>query len=90
MQRQEKKTLLAQMKPPLPHFLPLYPHTTADRYAHWQLSSFILPAGHILKLCLLSVHFNITLPFKQKSKLWLSMQASDTEITACQYNDCNI
>jgi hypothetical protein len=34
MQREEKKTLLAQMKPPLPHFLPLYPQTTANRYAH--------------------------------------------------------
>lgn len=90
MQREEKKILLAQMIPPLPHFLPLCPHTTADRYAHLQLNSFTLPAGHILKPCFLSIHFNITLSFMHRSKLWLSIQASDTEIIACHYNDCNV
>jgi len=71
-------------------FSPLHPHTTADRYAHLQLSSFTLPAGHILKPCFLSIHFNITLSFMHRSKLWLSIQASDAEITACQYNDCKV
>jgi hypothetical protein len=49
IQKEENGTILTQKKPPLPHFLPLYPHTTADRYAHLQLSSFTLPTGHILK-----------------------------------------
>lgn len=90
MQKEEKLKLLAQMKPPLPYFLSLYPHNTADRYAHLQLNFFTHPAGHTLKPCFLSIHFNITLSFMLRSNLWLSIQVSDTEITARQYNDCNI
>lgn len=63
--------------------------TNADRYTHLQLSSLTLPAGYILKPCFFSIHFNITLSFMHRSKL-LNIQASDTEITACQYNDCKV